>query len=386
MLAGLHCWDGRLRVWLRLLNFAVVAAFLVLPPTFCESGNKSSATKDRIIPRNAQTEVTRKANNQRAMIAMKKENIKLAGATGKRRNGAKGQVRGVLPLLICFLLGLGAGAYWYYRAAKPSGAPGNDPAAVGQSSGALSETLKANLQQLEAPVEIRFYVPAHPKILPEPLPAFVDRVAELLSEYNHEVGGKIRVTQLDPISNPGAEASAKADGIKPLPLATGDFYYLGLALAYHGQKEVISPLALEWEPALPSDLSRALLRLTTARTAAKPLADSGPANLAAAKEVLQEVVRAIPDIASVSLADGTQILRSATLEEIKAVIGEIQTQVAAAQQKLAAAQAGTSEAEQQAARKQLEQLQAQQIEKIQQITQRLHDQIAALKQLKESKP
>ena len=313
---------------------------------------------------------------------MKKEMAKGANAASTGQTGERAPGRKLLPLLVCFLLGLGAGAYWYYRAARPSGAPGSDPAA-GQPSGAMSETLKSDLQQLDSPVEIRFYVPAHPKILPEPVRAFADRVTELLSDYKQEADGKIHITRLDPLSNPEAEASAKADGIKPLTLATGDFYYFGLALAHHGRKEMVSPLLLEWEAALPSDLSRALLRLTASRPGAAPTTEP---NLATAKETLQEVLRAIPEIASVSLADGTQILRSASLEQLKAAVGEMQTQLAAAQQKLATARAGTSEAEQQAALAEVEQLQARQTETIQQITQRLHDQIAAFKQLKEAKP
>ncbi len=309
---------------------------------------------------------------------MKKENTKSTDAVITRRNGERAQTRSGILLVICFLLGLGAGAYWYHRAAKSTGAPTADPAQLN----ALSEAMKSDLQRLDSPVEIRFYVPANPGTLPESLQAFAGRVDELLSEYKREAGGKIHVTRLDPQSNPEAEASAKADGIKSLPLATGDFYYLGLALAYHDQKEMISPLVPEWELALPSDLSRAILRLTSSRSTARQITDSFTADPAAAKEVLQEVVRAIPDVASVSLEDGTRILRESALEQVKAAVSEMQTKVTAAQQKLAETQSGKSEADQQAALKQLQQIQGEQTEKFRQITQRLQDQIAALKQLK----
>lgn len=300
------------------------------------------------------------------------------------RNGELAQARIVILLVVCFLLGLGAGAYWYRHAAKSSGAPDSGPATSEQQLVALSEVMKSDLQSLDSPVEIRFYTPASRGTLPESLQAFAGRVDELLSGYKREGGGKIHVTRLDPLSNPEAEAIAKADGIKPLPLATGDFYYLGLAIAYHDQKEMISPLVPEWELALPSDLSRAILRLTSLRSTAQRITDSFTADPAAAKEALQEVTRAIPDVASVSLEDGTRMLRESALEQVKAAVSEMQTQVAAAQQKLAATQNGKSEAEQQAALKQLQQLQGEQTEQFRQITQRLQDQIAALKQLKSS--
>ena len=115
---------------------------------------------------------------------------------------------------------------------------------------------------------------------------------------------------------------------------------------------------------------------------AQPMPDLATANPAAAKETLQQVVRAIPDLASVSLENGTRILRESALEQLKAAMSEMQTKVAAAQQKLAGAQSGNSEADQQAALLQLQQIQGEQTEKIQQISQRLQDQIGALKQLK----
>lgn len=314
---------------------------------------------------------------------MKKENTNSGGVVITMRNRKLAQTRIVIMLVVCFLLGLGAAAYWYQHAAKPGGATDADAATAGRPLVALSEAMKLDLQRLDSPVEIRFYAPASPGTLPESLQAFAGRVNELLAGYERETDGKIRVTHLDPLSNPEAEAIAKADGIKPLPLATGDFHYLGLAIGYHDQREMISPLVPEWELALPSDLSRAILRLTSPGSTAQRITDSSTANPAAAKETLQEVVRAIPDVASVSLEDGTRKLRESALEQLKAEVSAMQLKVAAAQQKLAATQRGKSEAEQQAARKELQQIQGEQSEKFQQITERLQDQIAALKQLKE---
>jgi hypothetical protein len=313
---------------------------------------------------------------------MKKENAKPAEAVITMRNGEQAQTRTVILVLVCFLLGLGAGAYWFHHATKAGGATTVD-SATEQPLVALSDAMKSDLQRLDSPVEIRFYVPTSRGTMPESLRGFAARVDELLSGYKSEAGGKIHVTRLDPLANSAAEANARADGIKPLPLASGDFYYLGLTIAYHDRKEIISPLAPEWEQALPSDLSRAILRLTSSASAAQPMSGLSTVDPAAAKAALQEVGRVIPNVASVSLEDGTRMLRESALAQLKAEFSTMQTQAAAVQQKLAEAQSGKSEAEQQAARKQLQKIQSEQTEKLEQIAQRLQDQIAALKQLKE---
>ena len=112
---------------------------------------------------------------------MKTENTKSADATIAMRNGELAQTRIVILLVACFLLRLGASAYWYHRATKSSGAPGTDPAASGQPLITLSEPMKSDWQRLDSPVEIRFHVPASRGTLPEVLQAFAGRVDELLA-------------------------------------------------------------------------------------------------------------------------------------------------------------------------------------------------------------
>ncbi|HXR47640.1 MAG TPA: hypothetical protein VN784_09390 [Candidatus Limnocylindrales bacterium] len=112
---------------------------------------------------------------------------------------------------------------------------------------------------------------------------------------------------------------------------------------------------------------------------ARPFVASHPPVDAA---TIEEVKQAIPNFASVSLADGTQILREATLKQFAAAAKEMDVQVKQAQEQLVQAQNGQSAAEQQAAMKHLQQTQAEQTEKLQQIAAQLQTQIAALKQLK----
>jgi hypothetical protein len=297
------------------------------------------------------------------------------------RTAERARVRIVLLVLICFVLGIGAGAYWYRGAAKSS----QSPAAAAPTAG-LSEVMTDALKQLDAPVEIRFYAPASKTTLPEPLQAFAGRVDQLLAWYEQSAGGKIKVTRLDPLMNASAGVTAKADGIKPSPLTSGDIYYLALVVGHRGQKEMISPLAPEWEMALESDLSRAILRLASSKSAAQRVVSAPTADPVAAREVAQEIARAIPNLESVTTVEGTQMLRKLALEQCQASVREIQPKVDAAQQKLVEAQRGASEPDQVAAMKQFQQIQTEQTEKVKQITLHLQYQIAALEQLKAVKP
>jgi hypothetical protein len=97
---------------------------------------------------------------------------------------------------------------------------------------------------------------------------------------------------------------------------------------------------------------------------------------------MAEVKSAIPNFASISVDDGTRILRQAALNDFAAAAKEMDAQVKKAQQKLSEAENGQSAAEQQAAMKQLQQTQTAATEKLQQIAARLQAQIAALKKLK----
>jgi hypothetical protein len=101
---------------------------------------------------------------------------------------------------------------------------------------------------------------------------------------------------------------------------------------------------------------------------------------------IDEVKQAIPNFASVSLEDGTQILREAALKQFAAAAKEMDLQVKQAQEQLGQAENGQSAAGQQAAMKHVQQTQAEQTKKLQQIAAHLQAQIAALRQLKGATP
>jgi len=97
---------------------------------------------------------------------------------------------------------------------------------------------------------------------------------------------------------------------------------------------------------------------------------------------IAEVKQALPNYASLSLEQGTQILREATLEKFTAATKEMQSEITKAEDELEAAKAGGSAADQQAAAKHLEQVQADETQKLEQIGGNLQTEIAALKQMK----
>jgi hypothetical protein len=99
-------------------------------------------------------------------------------------------------------------------------------------------------------------------------------------------------------------------------------------------------------------------------------------------EAVAEVKRAIPNYASLSVEDGTKILRQAAMKQFTAAAKETDLQVRQAQEQLSQAENGQSADQQQAAMKHLQQTQAAGSAKLQQISMQLQAQIAALKSLK----
>jgi hypothetical protein len=218
-----------------------------------------------------------------------------------------------------------------------------------------------------------------PATIPDSLTAFASRAGQVLSAYQQEAGEKIKVTNIIPQSNPGATAAA-ADGIAVFNLDKGDACYLGVALSLNGQKETLPHLSPEWEQALESDLTRAIIRLLEARrpTTVAAAAAVSQVNTAA----VQEVKALIPNLADVSAEQGRQILQDAALKDYKAAVSEMQARIKEAEQLLTQAQNGGTDADQKAAAKQLQQVQAEQNEKLKQIAARSRAQIEALQQIK----
>jgi len=227
-------------------------------------------------------------------------------------------------------------------------------------------------------MELRFYCSLDAATVPASTPAFVQRVEQLLSQFEREAGGKLKVARHDFQPNSGVEKAAAADGIKPFNIEKGDACFLGIAVVGKQHKESLDRLDPEWEPALEFDLARAIERTAQAERQPEPVVVA-PRN---GPPPIEDIKRIIPNIDSVSLEEGTRLLRQAALNEFARAAQEMQTRIQQAQLNLLKAQTNSSDAEQQAAMKQLQQLQAEQTDKLQQIAARSQAQIQALKRLK----
>lgn len=285
--------------------------------------------------------------------------------------GEQASTRTVLLVMVCFVAGIAVSAIWFAFSSKHPPA-GETPRAI-----ELSEATLGVLTHLESPLEIRYYSLLDPASVPEPVRAFAGRVEQLLSAYQQEGSGKIKVTTISAQSNPNPNAAA-ADGITAFNLDKGDPCFLGVALVQNGRKETLAHLAPEWEQALESDLTRAIERLQETSRPATALAAVAQVDTNA----IQEVKTLIPNLATVSVEAGTKILREAALKKFSDAARQMEGQVKEAEQGLSQAQNGGSEAEQQAAMKHLQQVQAEQTDMLKEIAARSQAQIAALKQLK----
>jgi ABC-type uncharacterized transport system len=298
-----------------------------------------------------------------------------SAALAKARESAN--VRIIIPVLVSFLLGIGGTAFWFNHTRKQTTQQTETP----ESLGPLAASTLEVLHSLKSPVELRFYSLLDPASVSNSTQPFVERVEGLVSEFQQEANGMIKVTRFDTLSTSTAN-DALSDGIRSFNLDRGEGCYLGIAVEHNGQKDALARLSPEWEPALQYDLTRAIVSVLNARPPATPAVATPQVDSA----TIDEVRRAIPNLASVSIEEGTRILRETALNEFKAAADELGTQLRAAQQRLSGAQGGGSESEQQAAMKQLQQVQAEQTAKLQRIAARLQAQIAALEQLKGATP
>ena len=298
-------------------------------------------------------------------------------ATLSPRASERGGAQTIVLLMVVFLLGIAVSAFLFYGVSKRGSAGAN-----GETNGipaiTLSESTRAVLGRLEAPLEIRFYALLDAATVPNSVTAFAGQVGQLLSAYQQQAGGKVKVTIVNSQSIPNANA-ALADGLTAFNLDQGPACFLGVALVLNGRKETLPRLSPEWAQALEPDLTRAIVRLLDApqRSVAAPMTVSQIDTNA-----IREVKALVPNLADVSVKAGKQILQEAALKDFTAAAQEMQTQVKEAKQRLTQAQNGGSSAEQQAAMKHLQQVQAEQNEKVKQIAARSKAQIDAFQQLK----
>src|SRR5262245_17205673 len=131
----------------------------------------------------------------------------------------------------------------------------------------LSEGTRSVRSKLEAPVKIRLYFNQGPEV-PLPIKAYGRRVEDMLGEFRQAGRGKVLLEKLDPEPDTEAEDSATLEGVEAQTMGTGDRFYLGVSVSYADQKVAVPAPALDREPLLEYDLTRAIAR---AATTAKPV-------------------------------------------------------------------------------------------------------------------
>ena len=240
--------------------------------------------------------------------------------------GTHAEVR--LPVLLAVVLALAVGFTLAYVVArkKAGGTAGEGGEPV------LSEATRTALKDLRTPVQLRFHALVDPATTPPALPAFAERVGQLLSLYEREGNGRITV-QRSTTASPDAFNAALRDGVKAVHFGSGEPCYLGIAVVAARGQEVLPQLSPEWESAVEPDLTRAILRAASATAPPAP----GPEAARAEADALASINRTFPDPASVSLEAGTAKLRELAIQEFQTATKESAARIEEARQKLQAA-------------------------------------------------
>jgi ABC-type uncharacterized transport system involved in gliding motility auxiliary subunit len=131
----------------------------------------------------------------------------------------------------------------------------------------LSEGTRSVLAKLESPVKIRLYFSQGAEV-PLPIKAYGRRIEDMLAEFRQVSRGKVLLEKLDPEPDSEAEDSAALEGVEPQDAGPGEKFYLGASVSYADQKIALPAFALDREPLLEYDLTRAIAR---AASTAKPV-------------------------------------------------------------------------------------------------------------------
>ena len=94
----------------------------------------------------------------------------------------------------------------------------------------LSDGTRRILRNLESPVRVKLYM-SQGEAVPVPLRSFAQRVEDLVREFKAAAGDKIILERLDPKPDSEIEDTAQLEGIEPQQLASGEQFYLGIAVS-----------------------------------------------------------------------------------------------------------------------------------------------------------
>ena len=124
----------------------------------------------------------------------------------------------------------------------------------------LSPGTKKVLAGLESPVRLKLYM-TQGESVPVPLRGFARRVEDLVDEFKQEAGSKLIVEKLDPRPDSEVEDAAQLDGVEAQQLASGESFYLGLAVSQLDRKQTLPAIVPQRERQLEYDLLKAIARV-----------------------------------------------------------------------------------------------------------------------------
>lgn len=125
-----------------------------------------------------------------------------------------------------------------------------------QRSYTLSEGSKRILDQIESPIELRYYYSRSSEQAPTQLKNFGGRVEQLLQQYVRHAKGRIRLQVIDPKPDSTEEEAAIRAGVQGVQLAEGETFFMGLTASQAELESSIEIFTLQREPYLEYDISK----------------------------------------------------------------------------------------------------------------------------------
>ncbi len=129
----------------------------------------------------------------------------------------------------------------------------------------LTDGTQQVLAHIDDPVTIRLYVTRQSEQAPQTLKRYIQRVDSLLDEYQTLAPDGIRIIEYSPEPDTEAADAASLDGMRPLALEAGEFFYLGLSVSCLDRKVSFPRLDPAAANSLETELSQAIASVSQPR-------------------------------------------------------------------------------------------------------------------------
>ena len=106
----------------------------------------------------------------------------------------------------------------------------------------LSDGTRKVLRNLSSPVKVKLYV-SQGEAVPVQLRGFAQRVEDVVREFKAVAGPNLVVERYNPRPDSDEEDAAQLDGMEGQQLATGEQFYLGVAVSQLDRKQTIPAIS-----------------------------------------------------------------------------------------------------------------------------------------------